>query len=150
MAPVTLSQLSNVTLQNNTASVSGGTHLEQINITHLRNVTFSKNEALSGDGGALSFTYGQIDIEECTFQENVASGNGGVITGTDSMKVTILKGQFMKNKADQGGAIFIRETVFSQMNRTKFERNEAEKAGAVAVNQNVSIDLHNCEFTSNI
>ena len=140
-------------ITNNKASQSGAIRLENIKRVYIRNARFYKNEALSTDGGALSFArvLVEIDIEECIFQENTANfGDGGAIIGTDSMNVNIQNSEFKKNEATVGGAAFFSRIHSSKMTETAFKQNKAiKKAGAVAFHQNVSIDLHNCEFRAN-
>lgn len=70
----------------------------------LANIKATRNEG--ADGGALGFTNSKIFLEESTFQNNTAWGQGGAMSFSNCdlrMKST----ELVDNRAEQGGAISV-------------------------------------------
>lgn len=138
--------LQDLTLQNG-VSLGGGC-LEQgsSSSTTLSNVTV-KNCSVSGRGGAIYSTGGDLIILDSLLQNNTASGDpsgnnsGGAIytSGNLTIRRTFLNFNSVDLSASpgQGGAIHFLGTTLIVEDST-FERNEAVAGGAIFGNANIS------------
>ena len=108
------------------------------------------------DGGAI-FVYDKASVKEiinCSFDRNVAPGNGGAFYTTLSLTNTLFEGcNFTSNTAgSKGGAVYVydgsRNVTFDDC---KFEYNNATVSGsAVYVGEGIDdLNVINCTFTAN-
>ena len=131
------------------ASSGGAIHAESYkndgNIT-IFDSTFTKNK--SSFGGAI-YNYGKMDLTNVSFVENVAEfterdygGNGGAIF--NYWTLTINGGDFTRNTAFDGGAIFNRNKATIS---SSFTGNSAYYGGAIYNEREIT--LSNSIFTQN-
>ncbi|CAM9780845.1 unnamed protein product, partial [Phaeothamnion confervicola] len=120
---------------------SGGAINSQLATTtfRLKSSFFMKNSAAI-NGGAIagpanSYTEGRgpdafvstpaVDVEGCTFENNVCSAYGGAVSGKD---VRITSSDFTNNNASTGGAVYS-QSQFGGNGSNHFTRNSAHDAG---------------------
>ncbi|MEL6345368.1 MAG: putative metal-binding motif-containing protein [Myxococcota bacterium] len=106
---------------------------------NLSGVTVTGGEGLTGGGIDATASDGALLIEDCTFQENVATDGGAIGAGAEAT-VTIRGGLFVDNLAagadstgaerGAGGAIYATELTLEGV---LLESNRAYQGGAVAV-----------------
>jgi predicted outer membrane repeat protein len=127
-------QIENNTLfQFNTAAESGGA------IYHYGESTMQITDAVFSDntadycGGAISDGYGSHDdhfttIQNCLFENNIASVNGGAIN-VSAVRMNIHSGsQFINNQATRGGAVYSQGTDLN-ISTSILENNHADNSG---------------------
>lgn len=75
---------------------------------------FSKNavnQSREGNGGVVSLdSYSRVGFDNCHFDNNVASQNGGVIYASTSVNVRITSSNMTKNTASTGSVVFLNNT----------------------------------------
>lgn len=116
---------------NITAEGVGGAIVNFDCSTVIRNSTFDKNVATTGDGGAI---YAQAN-----------NFRGGPLLG-------IVNSTFTENEATmgQGGAIYNVQSDFTVITQCAFSDNISGDRGAVAIVDNDSSLVSNCTFTDNL
>ena len=123
-----------------------GTILQDQGILNVNNCSFVNNIAESG-GGAIATLNSEVNIVDCVFDSNFVFGEGGAIISEKSI-LNINNCEFKGNKAGVGGAINVEESILS-INNSEFINNEAEDGGAIhAINSELT--LTNSVFDSNI
>ena len=133
------------TFKNNNASQLGGAvAMYSAKPAVIEGSTFINNAALNG--GAVSWQGTAGSITDSTFTENKASGNGGAVFWGTTDEGIITGGEFSKNDATFGGAIFVNENSALDVTST-FTENSAENGGAIALYGNATITQS--EFTKN-
>ncbi|MFD1630489.1 right-handed parallel beta-helix repeat-containing protein [Pseudopedobacter beijingensis] len=116
----------NITASGHGAGVSTY-HTDANNPTtvNVSNCTFIRNEATGTGGGMYNYQNIKISILDCTFADNTATTNGGGVFNNTSADATITNSTFTSNIATlNGGGLY----------------NSASSNGAIT----------NCTFTSNI
>jgi hypothetical protein len=98
--------LSGVTLKNGLGS--GGALLVSRARANVIGCIFADNAAPNGTGGAIYNPGSSLDLRECTFSRNTASGFGlgGAFYGSPGVAVTMTDCIFAGNSAHDGGAVF--------------------------------------------
>ena len=123
-------------ISDNSVRINGGAIYADRGATSLtiKNTTFSGNKASAG--GAI-YSAALTKIENCTFENNVSTGNGGAIytniNATESNSLTISNTTFSANKAGSSGAQREGGAIYSMVN-TKieggtFQKNSATREG---------------------
>ena len=147
-----------INVESNTAASGGGLFISNPNgstATIGAGAVFTKNEALTGDGGALVSDMTNLTIYSgARFEDNIAAGNGGAIstaqtfTNKQAGKVTIGSGaQFTGNEATgNGGAIYNITEV--EVQGATFAGNKAENGGALYNAQNATATLQDVIFNA--
>ena len=150
----------------NARGYSGGAmHLKGTGAVTLNNVTFIDNHAINNDsnykGGAIYINKerGNVNIRNCTFENNSASSYGGAISVNKGNSITIsdskFKHNYLENDHGVGGAIFAYGVTIDncdfidnragkeqglggaiscptvKVNNSRFINNSAEFAGAI-------------------
>lgn len=115
----------------------------EITIKNLKIINANNNK--DGQGGAIySAGTSKYTIDNCTFENNVASAKGGAIW---SKNILIIKNsEFNSNSAAEGGAISCNNLVC--IIDSKFNKNTATEhdGGAMQIEK---VNLDNCVFTNN-
>jgi hypothetical protein len=125
------SELSGNTYEGNTTWVTGGAVLLYESASTLRGETFVGNTA-SADGGALAILagWGPVLLEDCRFEGNHASDNGGhLYVDVPGQTVTIRRGTFDDGTADRGAAVYAVDTRVDLEN-SLLTHNAASVSGA--------------------
>jgi len=104
-------------------------------------------------GGALYCKSSNVEIDQCTFNNNYCSTNGGGIYLTASV-VEMEGGEFNANQAlDYGGAIFGISSQLtiqkSGVDRASFSDNHADLQGGAINLGGSKLDLQSCDFSRN-
>lgn len=129
----------------------------QISVTTVTSSTFTNNKAEGtyGWGGAI-YNAGDLTVDNTTFENNVASAQGGAIYVHPKAKLNVTSSYFKGNKGTAGGAIAmfgdngatpehsISNTVFEGNTATR-EGAKAGKGGAIAI---LEMDTPNPEYTT--
>lgn len=134
--------VSNSIFTNNIARYTGGAISDNGNRNRILKCDFNKNFA--GKGPVfLSGVDGTID--DCVFFENVGIFGGAVYLNSTSSGSTVSNSKFIKNTADNGGAInnHGRLTLINSI----FDSNSADFGGAVFNNN--EMEIVDCEFINN-
>ncbi len=113
-------------------------------------LTFNKNEAHSG--GAVSLlsngNLGRgITFDNSCFNENIAEERGGAIYASGEFKVN--NGEFIKNSASQGGAIFIAGDTPNIIEDTTFKDNHADYLGGAIDVMEGTLQINDSRFENN-
>ena len=148
-----------INVESNTAASGGGLFISNPNgstATIRAGAVFTKNEALTGDGGALVSDMTNLTIDSgARFKDNIAAGNGGAIStaqtfGTEQAgKVTIGDGaQFINNVAKNGNGGAIYNTTNVEIQGGKFTGNSAKLGGAIYNSTGGSMSLANVTFNA--
>lgn len=162
--------LTDCTLENNTAHQGGGIAGGGVFLTHS---TFIGNRAT--DGGSLFVGIGGGDtngsilevggpggvssllVDSCTFTNNSAMHRGGALfIVVNSLASEITSSTFTRNRAQQGGGIFLDSSELSFLTKllpepiqpTVFASNIATMGGGIFV-RNGHIPVENYSFTNN-
>jgi len=109
------------------------------------NSFFSNNNAITGDGGAISLntfdtSFGTYQFSECTFSGNTAGGRGGAVSiyGNGdgvigaNQTVTFENCLFINNTAVNGGAIGLTNSIASFLSTTFYNNTGTYTAGAIS------------------
>lgn len=146
-----------INVESNTAASGGGLFISNPNgstATIGAGAVFTKNEALTGDGGALVSDMTNLTIGSgARFEDNIAAGNGGAISTAQTFtyeqagKVTIGSGaRFTDNEAaGNGGAIYNITEV--EIQGATFEGNSAVTGGAIY--NTATVNVNGATFTGN-
>ncbi|UGU15043.1 gliding motility-associated C-terminal domain-containing protein [Sinomicrobium kalidii] len=141
---------------NNTAEESGGAVYVQnrsdVRFT-FKNSVFTKNTAKQFYGGAIRKSSGgngvPFTVQNCKFVQNETGGTGGAL-GLEFSDSDVVEGsRFTANKARDGGAIGIRETLTIRDNY--FKNNQATVNGGAIHTYSHSTTLYaeRCHFVQN-
>ncbi len=132
--------------RNNTATKGAAVVVYSENGLEIKGCVFEGNQATGegsydGYGGAVYVSgfpaYADVDIEGCSFTDNVASGSGGAIY-CDASDLSMVNSTFEGNKASDGGALF---ALDGHISKTTFKDNRAENnGGAVYANGTVRME----------
>lgn len=120
----------------------------------IEKTNFRNNSA--GNGGAIWFASGELNLRRVTFQGNSATGEGGAIgvaqNGSDAA-LTIRYAHFRQNKAQRGGAISIMGSTERGRSLSgiavNFARNTAAGNGGAINADNSVVDLTRAQFVEN-
>jgi len=120
------------------------------------NSSFSHNTAFQHDGGAVSHSLGNMEIDNCIFENNNANGNGGAVSAiynfvNDNYKYqnsTYKNSIFVNNQASNGGAIFDSGNEVKYYNLS-ISNNKA-KVGGGLYNDGAFNLISNVTFIQNI
>lgn len=112
---------------------------------------FQDNHA-SGRGGAVYLRDPRAIFTDCMFRRNRASGGGSVYLDNtlNAEHITFRRGHFLKNEADNGGAVAMTglhssEITFSEC---RFIDNRAQLGGSISVNASIPF-FNGCVFQGN-
>ena len=142
--------LENCNFFNNWADNSGGAiYNDNNNDLKLINCIFKNNNADDNKGGAV-YSNGNIIIDNCSFDNNIAYVDGGAIFCNNN--VYVMGSSFSSNSANGskfttyfGGAIKSFGTII--VNNSTFINNHADFGGAIYSEKNVEVD--NSTFINN-
>jgi predicted outer membrane repeat protein len=145
---------SNITLDNSTvcsnrAQLGGAIRVLQANVM-LIICTFRNNTAIS-DGGVLYTDSSLTMIDTCTFTKNIAEHNGGVAYYTSSSQLIVNNTTFDQNSAKyDGGVIYTSSSSNTSIDGGVFSGNRAENSGGViALVGQSHIIITSSNFTQN-
>jgi predicted outer membrane repeat protein len=124
--PGTSLNLDNVSIRNSLASSSGGAVATFANVNLvIANSRFQNN--LAANGGAIA-TRAVITVENSTFTNNNASGGEGGAIQSYEQPLVVRGSTFTRNGANNGGAIFKRDSTLDFVN-SSFEGNSSSGNG---------------------
>ena len=134
--------------QNNLTPLGGGAIHAYGSQVVLENVSFTENDA-KGNGGCVYLLSVNLTCFQCVFSNNSASYQGGGIWSEHS-KLIINHSAFVSNsvKANAGGAIC---TIFGHLtlSNSVFNGQHAGDAGSIDISGNTDAYLKNCMFVGN-
>ena len=144
--------INNCTFMANTASDGGAIHnCVRENSLTVKNSKFINCGALDGSGGAI-YSRGDLIIENCYFEGNTASVDGGAIYSEKS--VNVINTKFISNKLSKksvknptfGAAIYSGAAVYVE--KCQFTNNVADDFGG-AIFSYADVIVKNSSFTKN-
>ncbi len=142
------SYVTNSIFRNNSSGSYGGciynTAQNSVSVTY-DNVQFIENKG-TYRGGAIYNETGDVIINNCKFEGNTASGEGGAVYALNP--TNIYDSTFSSNYcSNQGGGIF--SNAITTVRDCKFNNNTSVRSGGgISVNGS-SATIENCEFTFN-
>ena len=141
--------LNNITCINNTATNGGALYINAKNVTVV-NSYFIGNNATSGNGGAIYISSPDVTIKSSKFSGNNATQFGGAIY-IEGNNATVTGCEFKENKAENGSAIYLKNTVTSAtITDCTFTNNIAAEHGTVYLKGIFSpLKLSNNVFSEN-
>ena len=170
--------INNIDMKNGNYSTNGGTIYWNANNGTLisSSITYSSTYTANKHGGAIYWTGNYGNVEDCDFNNNVATGVGGAIYWTGSYGNVCGDSSFnLNNASDRGGAIFwsgnygnIENSSFDGniaagnggaifvsgtsniINHCNFTNNQAVNGSAIYLYQNKVLDIQNCVFQNNV
>lgn len=107
--------------------------------------TFSRNEALE-NGGAISYQEGDLNLYNCTFQDNKSDLGGGIYASGSFLALE--NNLAINNSADNGGFLYSLASRFS-MDSSTFAINKSRIDGGAIYMLEGAHSLTNCNFFSN-
>jgi predicted outer membrane repeat protein len=101
----------------------------------------------ANDGVATALTAGggSITADDCSFEDNVANGNGGALAGTT---ITVSGSDFINNSAGSGGAIYATAPGLLTITDSLFTLNESDSDGG-AIYTSAAAVLSGVDLTDN-
>ena len=135
--------------------------IDDPNFSSIRNSYFIDNEAdasirgnpgstFNAMGGAV-YVSANVEIQRCSFSQNVSPGQGGAIALGPHRNASIQECEFMNNLADEGGALYFSESPreVAVVSGNHFENCVATQGGAIANRSSHSIQLGNVWIVGN-
>ena len=127
-------EIFNTTLSANVASIGGAAHTASNVI--IRGSNLVGNRALSGAGGALFTTGGDVNIIDCNLTDNQAAMHGGAVR-SEGGAMFLPRGatHFARNRAQESGGAVSLDGSSMKSNEAAliFSDNEARIGGAMSV-----------------
>jgi predicted outer membrane repeat protein len=151
--------LATVNIDENTAGNQGGALFFSASSVRMANTSFDANSAPTGGAIANSIATSDslLEIENATFSNNSASGNGGALRlqkggAGGAVELIVRDSAFNANQADNGtgfgGALYLSGGVQTTLVRTDFSSNTAARGGALAMGGG-SLNLRGGSFSQN-
>ncbi|MCU0915910.1 MAG: hypothetical protein MUC88_15320 [Planctomycetes bacterium] len=140
----------NCVFRTNTIDTWGGAVYCRDNRARFIGCTFTGNTSKTLRGGALRCERSQVEVSNCTFENN----NGSALD-TGDCQVTVTGCTFQRNKGQEGGAIRSQADTNPQgttlnVTRCTFTANSANTSGGALYNHSLpSAVISACAFTSN-
>ena len=134
----------------NSALMQGGAISAIGNVTvDVQETNFVGNKAFS-DGGAISIQQ-QADFRmtNCVFDDNLSERLGGAISAGGNITLDIQETNFIRNRAEQGGAIDIDRQSLLRITNCTFEDNHAKLGGALFGGLNLVCEIIESQFLKN-
>ncbi|KAK3239992.1 hypothetical protein CYMTET_50123, partial [Cymbomonas tetramitiformis] len=122
----------------------GALHASGANVTLRR--TLVQGNVAEAQGGAVYLDGGNLDVENCTFQLNVAS-KGGVISVPAEESVIRIAGSLLSENTvtNNGGVILVESAARLSVSNSAFQRNTANAGGVLRAVSSV-VEFFNCSF----
>ena len=119
----------NLCIQNGASPEGGG--LQVFNGAHVKlsNCLLQNNEAIEGPGGGIAVPDGQVEANNCQFNNNRAQHGGAAFCGEVST-ASFADCTFTGNTAQSGGALWLIEQVKVTAENCTFEDNQASQGGS--------------------
>ena len=124
-------EISDSTFIENGADQGGALYIDKGNL-QINNISFISNVATDGGAIYLKGANLEVTIEDSTFTNNRATGNGGAIASVGD-NILIKNSTFAQNSAYQGGALYNKLTFKATLNaeNCSFTKNSATYGGAI-------------------
>ncbi len=103
-------------------------------------------------GGALSFKYGILHLNQCTFTSNAAINKGGAVFVSTLNDAIMESSLFVNNSAKRGGAVSCESEhlVQFQVRNCTFERNTATICAGALNFDTTSVNISQCKLFQNV
>ena len=124
-------------------------HNQFINVPAGKRLILQNLTILNGLNVSAISNNGTLTIDNCTFNNNFATGNGAAIYNAGSL--TIINNCFfiINNTGGDGGAIYNDTTGTLSIDSCTFSNNSASNGGAIYNNNGTLTIENNCSFSSN-
>ncbi len=150
-------EMSNSTFTDNVASNGGGgmynEHGTGTNyFISINKCTFTGNRVNAGTnrGGAISNFRAKIQVSNCKFKDNMATGSGGTLNNTNSTNYTYTDCEFEGSSGNFGGVATNYNDTNGSYNNCKFRGNRSNSGGgALSYGFKAQGTINNCTFEDN-
>jgi len=143
------------TFTGNIGGVGGGVYNqpEYGSVHEIRGCSFQMNQAVNGNyghGGGLKHGSGFLQLTDCEFIENTASGGGGGVSEFASIGINIRNCKFMYNNALSGGGLDTSGIGGCTIVSSSFIGNQSKTYGGGIQSSSPSLALMNCRLSNNV
>lgn len=102
------------------------------------------------NGGGMLITGGAPVVDDCIFQNNHSSRQGGAIHASTNTQPIISNCSFVSNSADQlGGGVLIGFNATADVSNCLFDLNSAQQDGGGLAAFFGAVNINTCSFTGN-
>ncbi len=141
---------SNTEFSKNSASQGGAIYFVSGTTAYMTDITFTKNSALEGYGGAIEISGGIVEIDTATFTDNTSVGSGAGIALISQAELTLNAITATNNATEASGGFIYGENCTLNMYNSQIKTNSAENnAGGIALYAGAAGNIYNCEFIGN-
>lgn len=142
--------LARLTIQRGGNQSSGsGVHVAGGTLT-LTNVSLISNTvSSSGNGGALYFNGGALNLSDSTLSGNSAGNNGGAIYTLNAVTLTISASTFYNNSAKNGGGLYLSANGAAALLNSTFSANRAANGSGGGIRNYGALTLTHVTFANN-
>ncbi|CAM9644386.1 unnamed protein product [Ectocarpus sp. 13 AM-2016] len=124
-----------ITGENDTAGVQGGGQIRMFGVSPAGGLTLTDLKLSGGSaasGGAIRSSMAAVTLNNCVFDDNIATDGGGGAVWVEGGELTIFGGEFSGNSASgNGGAVLATDAAVNIKNGTRFEGNTATEGGGL-------------------
>lgn len=113
--------------------------------TYLVDCVFDGNQATSGDAGAIRVENSYIEIRNCIFTNNTASGRGGALSIRLGSRPIIVGCTFANNTASEGGGIYAADSSESALTNSVLWGNVPEQIALLFGAQLFTVNHNNVQ-----
>jgi len=150
-----LLSLVDCTFIGNIGGVGGGVYNQpQYNSSHeILGCLFQNNQAVDGNyghGGGLKHSRGFLNISDCNFIDNTATGGGGGMSEFATNGINIVNCNFIGNTAQGGGGLDTSGIGECMIVSSTFIGNESTTYGGGIQSGSPHLALYNCRFSNNV
>ncbi|WP_297898048.1 hypothetical protein [Methanobrevibacter sp.] len=128
--------------------VKEGNTLKLINVTLINGNANSGGDITNNHGGCI-FNYGTLEIDNCIFENNSATGGGAIASFNGNLNIN--NSIFTNNSATYGGAVYSKYSNNVNLFNSNFNNNSASYGGGGAINVDCAGDITiiNSKFINN-
>eukprot|EP00210_Caulerpa_lentillifera_P006657 g6360.t1 len=134
---------------NNTANQGGACYFVHTEVT-MKNLTFNRNNATDGSGGAIYTEYGAISGTTLRFYYNEAGRWGGGLCTDFTTYASLTDVVFRNNSGKIGGAIGVFSSSLELLPPCRFVQNRGKADGGAIAESNSDSFLTSCYFVANM
>ena len=141
-------QIRQCTLEDNDAGYAGaGLAVREGGTIHVSGSTLRNNVGHTGSGVFADSS--DMTLEDCLFESNQSSYNGGAVNHFGGATSSIVRSQFIGNSAVHGGAVTVESGCASSIADCDFLANSASGNGGALDSYEATVTISRCTFTNN-
>lgn len=100
-------------------------------------------------GGAISASYGSLNINRSTIEYAIAESKGGAVWGNLLNPLSVQASTLHSCSADEGGALYLENQASLEIESSELSGNSADKGGAISVFGLVTADITHSSLSTN-